>query len=165
MRGARGSVVGWGTMLQARSRYFSVQVAPQLSSRGWVDPVPDPLLLRKSGSAGNRTRDLWICSQELWPLDHRGGQSRTFFTWKYELFIAWSVRPESYVRIGRISTGKLRTWNTITTIHLSDYEAREKLPSFKYNVSLIGRYPICYGYFRRIQMHWEPLQCEEHFRN
>jgi hypothetical protein len=39
-----------------------------------VDPVPDQLLLRKSGSAGNRTRDLWICSRELWPLDHRGGQ-------------------------------------------------------------------------------------------
>jgi hypothetical protein len=32
------------------------QVAPQLYSRGWVDPVPDPLLLRKSGSAGNRIR-------------------------------------------------------------------------------------------------------------
>jgi hypothetical protein len=42
-----------------------------------VFPVPGPLLLRKSGSAGNRTRDLWICSQELWPLDHRGGQLRT----------------------------------------------------------------------------------------
>jgi hypothetical protein len=53
-----------------RSRYFFIQIAPQLSSRGWVDPIPDPLLLRKSGSAGNRTRDLWICSQELWPLDH-----------------------------------------------------------------------------------------------
>jgi hypothetical protein len=39
-----------------RSRYFFLQVAPQLYSRGWVDPVPDPLLLRKSGSAGNRTR-------------------------------------------------------------------------------------------------------------
>jgi len=38
-----------------------------------VDPVPDPLLLRKSGSAGDRTRDLCICSQKLWPLDHRGG--------------------------------------------------------------------------------------------
>jgi hypothetical protein len=25
-----------------------------------VDPVPDPLPLRKSGSAGNRTHDLWI---------------------------------------------------------------------------------------------------------
>jgi hypothetical protein len=39
-----------------QSRYFFFQVAPQLYSRGWVDPVPDPLLLRKSGSAGNRTR-------------------------------------------------------------------------------------------------------------
>jgi hypothetical protein len=29
------------------------QVASQVSSRGWVDPVPDPLLLRKSGRAGN----------------------------------------------------------------------------------------------------------------
>jgi hypothetical protein len=38
-----------------------------------VDPVPDPLLLKNSGSAKNRTRDLWICIQELWPLDHRGG--------------------------------------------------------------------------------------------
>jgi len=38
-----------------------------------VDPVPDPLLLRKSGSAGDRTRDLCICRQKLWPLDHRGG--------------------------------------------------------------------------------------------
>jgi hypothetical protein len=34
-----------------------------------VDPVPDPLLI-KSGSAGNRTQDLWIFSQKL---DHRGG--------------------------------------------------------------------------------------------
>jgi hypothetical protein len=60
-----------------RSRYFFIQVAPQLSSRGWVDPVPDPLLLRKSGRVGNRTRDLWICSQKLWPLDYRGGDVAT----------------------------------------------------------------------------------------
>jgi hypothetical protein len=25
-----------------------------------VDPIPDPLLLRKSGSAGNLTKDVWI---------------------------------------------------------------------------------------------------------
>jgi hypothetical protein len=56
-----------------RSRYYFFQVAPQLYSRDWVDPVPDPVLLRKSGSAGNRTQDLRICSQELWPLDDRGG--------------------------------------------------------------------------------------------
>jgi hypothetical protein len=48
-----------------RSRYIFLQVAPQLYLRGSVDPVPDPLLLRQSGSAGNRTWDLWIFSQEL----------------------------------------------------------------------------------------------------
>jgi hypothetical protein len=47
------------------SHYYFFQVAPQLSSGGWVDPVPDPLLLRKSWSARNRTQDLWICSQKL----------------------------------------------------------------------------------------------------
>jgi hypothetical protein len=61
-----------------RSHYF-LQIAPRLSSRSWVNPVPDPILLRKPGSAGNRTRDLWICSQELWPLDHRGGLSESLF--------------------------------------------------------------------------------------
>jgi hypothetical protein len=60
------------TVFGAATLFF--QVAPQLYSRGWVDPVPDPLLLRKSGSAGNLTRDLWICSQKLWSLDNRGGQ-------------------------------------------------------------------------------------------
>jgi hypothetical protein len=39
-----------------RSSYFLFRAALQLYSRGSVDPVPDPLLLRKSGSAGNRTQ-------------------------------------------------------------------------------------------------------------
>jgi hypothetical protein len=76
----RGCCVVSATNSNCRYSRFSrpeplrfIQVAPQLSSRGWVDPVPDPLLLRKSGRVGNRTRDLWICSQKLWPLDHRGG--------------------------------------------------------------------------------------------
>jgi hypothetical protein len=47
-----------------RSRYFFFQAAPQLYSWGWVDPVPDPPLLRKSGRAGNRTQDLWICLEK-----------------------------------------------------------------------------------------------------
>jgi hypothetical protein len=55
-----------------RSRYIFFQAATQLCSRGWVVPVPNPLLHRKSGSTENRTRDLWICRQELWPLDHSG---------------------------------------------------------------------------------------------
>jgi hypothetical protein len=37
-----------------RSCYF-LEIAPQLSW-GWVDPIPGPLLLRKSDSARNRTR-------------------------------------------------------------------------------------------------------------
>jgi hypothetical protein len=56
-----------------RCRYYFFQAAPQLYSRCWVNPVADPLLLRNSGRAGNRGWDLWICSQELWPLDHGGG--------------------------------------------------------------------------------------------
>jgi hypothetical protein len=39
-----------------RIRYFPFQVAPQLCSRSWVDPVPNPLLIKKSGRAGNQTR-------------------------------------------------------------------------------------------------------------
>ena len=66
--------------LELEPLLFFIQVAPQLTSRGWVDPVPDPLLLRKSGSAGDRTRDLCICSQKLWPLDYRGGPVNVYRT-------------------------------------------------------------------------------------
>jgi hypothetical protein len=38
------------------SRYFFFQVAPQLYSWGWLDPVSDPILRRKSSSAGNPTQ-------------------------------------------------------------------------------------------------------------
>jgi hypothetical protein len=48
-----------------------------------MDPVPDPLLLRKSGSAINRTRDFWICSQELWPLDHKGCHYYYYYYYYY----------------------------------------------------------------------------------
>jgi hypothetical protein len=37
------------------SCYFCFQVGPQLYSWCWVDPVPDPLLLRKYGSTRNWT--------------------------------------------------------------------------------------------------------------
>jgi hypothetical protein len=39
-----------------RNHYFFFQVAPQLYSQGSVHTIPDPLLLRKTGSAKNRTR-------------------------------------------------------------------------------------------------------------
>jgi hypothetical protein len=38
-----------------RSGCYFFQVAPQLYSRGWVDHVPDPLLLRKFGKSSGST--------------------------------------------------------------------------------------------------------------
>jgi hypothetical protein len=39
-----------------RAATFSFKWLLNCTHRGWVDPVPDPLLLRKCDSAGNRTR-------------------------------------------------------------------------------------------------------------
>jgi hypothetical protein len=55
-----------------RSLYFFFQVAPQLYSRGRVDPVLDPLLLRKTGSSRNRTRASGSVAKNS-DLDHIGG--------------------------------------------------------------------------------------------
>jgi hypothetical protein len=55
-RGQRdGSLLRYSRFSRPEPLLF-FQVAPKLYSRGWVDPVPDPLLLRKSSSPGNRTR-------------------------------------------------------------------------------------------------------------
>jgi hypothetical protein len=77
-RGQRNDPYGRIFDFLDRNRYFFFQVSPQLYSRGSVDPVPDPLLLRRSGSAGNRARtsgsvarnsDHWTTEasrQQLW---------------------------------------------------------------------------------------------------
>jgi hypothetical protein len=72
-----------------RCLYYFLQVASQLSSRDWVDSVSDPLLLIKCGSTGNRTRDLWISSQKLRPLDHRGGRPVCLFV--YCTSLGWQM--------------------------------------------------------------------------
>jgi hypothetical protein len=51
-RSQRGGSLSRNLGFLDQNRYFFFQVASQLYSRGWVDPVPDPRLLRKSGSAG-----------------------------------------------------------------------------------------------------------------
>jgi hypothetical protein len=51
-RGKRnGSPTAVNLSFLDRGRYFFFQVAPHLSSRGGVDSVPDPVLLREYGSA------------------------------------------------------------------------------------------------------------------
>jgi hypothetical protein len=55
-RGQRdGSLLQWSRFSRQEPLLF-FQVAPQLYSRVWVDPVPDPIIFFP-GSAGNRTRD------------------------------------------------------------------------------------------------------------
>jgi hypothetical protein len=68
-----------------RSRYFFFQVAPQLYSRGRVDPVSVPLLLRECGSAGNRTRTSGSVAGNSLQLDHRSGQNKKKIMTKLEL--------------------------------------------------------------------------------
>jgi hypothetical protein len=100
-----------------RSRYFFFQVAPQLYSRGWVDLVPNPLLLRISGSAGNRTRNLWICSQEyMQNIIHIG--------------VTWCVATASLRKLSKV-TGQgghlshLRSRVTLVTRIMANLESQE----------------------------------------
>jgi hypothetical protein len=65
-----------------RSRYIFFKVAPQLYSRGWVDPVPDPLLLRKFYSAGDWTRTSGSVAGNT---DHRRGLASILLNWIFFL--------------------------------------------------------------------------------
>jgi hypothetical protein len=73
-----------------RSHYFFFQVAPQLWSRGWVDPVPGPLLLRESGRAGNRTRTSGSAARNSDNTTHSIIHVFTFFT--TQDFVTWAHR-------------------------------------------------------------------------
>jgi len=111
-----------------------------------VDPVPDPLLLRKSGSAGDRTRDLCICSQKLWPLDHRGGLTsidniQDSMTWSrmklgWILFVSLGVQGMKYILdlvkaiVGPTCTGtSSRNWAIqVYSKWLSEYSFPARIP-------------------------------------
>jgi hypothetical protein len=104
-RGGSSTVVNLSYLDQ--SRYISFQYLLIYSHKGWVDHIPDPLLLRKSGSAGNRTRDLWVSSQELWLPDYRGG--RKYTTGRIKCAIS-----EYYLHCTLLAC--LQTCKTITTL-------------------------------------------------
>jgi hypothetical protein len=53
--GQRGGTLRPYSLFLDRSCYFFFPVVPHLCLLGWVDTVPDPLLLGKSGNAWNRT--------------------------------------------------------------------------------------------------------------
>jgi hypothetical protein len=68
-----------------RSCYFFFQVPPHLYSWGWVDPVPDPLLHRKSGSAGNRTQTSGCVARNT---DHQAKEAVYFLLPKKKVKLA-----------------------------------------------------------------------------
>jgi hypothetical protein len=73
MRGQRnGSSLPLISVFQNGARTF-YSSSPSMMIMRLRDHVPGALLLRKSGSAKDRTRDLWICSQ-LSQLEHRAYQ-------------------------------------------------------------------------------------------
>jgi hypothetical protein len=83
-----------------------------------MDLDPDPLLLGKSGSAGNQIRDLWIRNQKLWPLDHRGGVW-IYTGWiKIMLTLKWrkSCIHKRYVICARCLQG-ISIWSPSCSIH------------------------------------------------
>jgi hypothetical protein len=59
------------------------QVAPQLYSRGWVHPIPDPLFFLVVPGIEPGPPDLL---PRIWPLDHRG--SSEYITIQYKFYIA-----------------------------------------------------------------------------
>jgi len=83
------SEIGWNGSREFPCRTFWNRLK-WVTRVALCNPVPDPLLLRKSGSAWDRTRDLCICSQKLWPIDNRGGSStklknvRAYLVAKYQ---------------------------------------------------------------------------------
>jgi hypothetical protein len=85
-----------------------------------MDPVPDPLVLRKFGSAGHRTRDLWTCSQELWPLDHKV-ITKNYKTLEHNDHILLNTNPcgAFYYQIF-LKNWRLKVWYTDRTCRFID---------------------------------------------
>jgi hypothetical protein len=96
-------------------------------SRGWVDPVPDLLLLRKSGSAGNRTRDLWICIQEIW---HYNTEAVIYLSIYGSTVLRWGGGGERHTNLS--CEGNLRSaiqWSVHVAYNIT-YDVRNALSTW-----------------------------------
>jgi hypothetical protein len=95
-----------------------------------VDPVPDPLFLRKSGSAGNRPRELWICSQELWPLDHRGGRNLSYAKSKhlvrFQVFMTVTMKNAVFWDVTPCRSCVNRRFRGTQRLHLQGRKIRQR---------------------------------------
>jgi hypothetical protein len=67
-----------------------------------VDPVPNPLLLRKSGSAGNRTRDLRVIKIHMSIQSYRLMQESCVHVLKNSKHINWGKRNRSFENVSQL---------------------------------------------------------------
>jgi hypothetical protein len=99
-RGQRnGSPGPYSQLSRPQNHYYFFHAASELYSQGWVDPVPDSLLHRKSGNAGNRTPDLWLYSQELWRQENRGGQHQVWLSKLCEMVKRLNFQTETSLEV------------------------------------------------------------------
>ena len=69
-----------------------------------------PFKENSHGRAGNRTRDLMVSSQRLWPLDHEAGQTiRKYSSW-------FTILPVVFMSFGFLLLGN-NNWYTEYTMH------------------------------------------------
>jgi hypothetical protein len=125
-----------------RSRYCFFQVAPQLYSWGWVDPVPDSLFLRKSGSAGNRTRTSGSVDRNS---DHYNTDAvlQIPYNWKYFRGIDESDRMfhlywDSNEVLPEFKPKKLFFWKVSINIQRNDLE----ISQFIYGLQCATKYIV-----------------------
>jgi hypothetical protein len=70
---------------------MSILVAPPLSSRSWVDPFQTHYFSKNLVTPGIETRDLWVFSQELRPLDQWRSSTSII-----ETYGAWGLQTMKY---------------------------------------------------------------------
>jgi hypothetical protein len=94
---------------------------------------------KNSGSAGNQTWVLWICSRKLWPLDHRGGLS-----------VSEQVKYSAAFKVLLYSQDLSLTWTTAeSTPHLTFILYKSLIRVWIHQaVSSIQTFPLnCYTHF------------------
>jgi hypothetical protein len=67
------------------------------------EPRSIPIIFQKIWWRRKSNPDLWICSQELWPLDHRGGEGFVIRT------VVNRLQSEASVRVNQRLRGKKQT--------------------------------------------------------
>jgi hypothetical protein len=123
-----------------------------------VNPVLDPLLFRKSGSAWKRTRDLCVGSQELWPLDHRGGPTSET---KPKYPACYTTQSNAYILLLEEPTAFVfeQPWRWMQQVLLKLRFLSTKLPALISQMTAICVINIYDNFVRLLASNWKYECC------